>query len=63
MTHLTGNVRHGHFLRCGEETEEEELGERNVVAIQLFRQVQQEFALTEQNEICQLRVILGEGLG
>lgn len=63
VTHLAGDVRHGHLLRRRKKAEEKELGERNVVAIQLFRQVQQEFALAEQNEICQLRVILGEGLG
>jgi hypothetical protein len=59
VAHLASDVRHGELRGGGEVAQQEELGEGDIVAVQLSGEVQQELTLAEQNEVCQLGVVFG----
>ena len=63
VPHLAGNVRHGQLLRGREVAEKEKLSERDIVLIQVPREIQQELTLAEQDEIRQLCGIAGREFG
>jgi hypothetical protein len=57
MAHFLSDVSHGQLFRGGQVAKEKKLSKRNVIAIELPRQVEQKLTLAEQNEIRQLSVV------
>jgi hypothetical protein len=59
VTHFAGNVRHRQLGRGSEMPQKKELSERNIVLVELAGKVEEKLTLAEQNEICQLGMVLG----
>ena len=52
MPHFTGDIRHGELFGCAEVAQKVKLSEGDVATTQVLGEVEQEFALTEEDEVC-----------